>query len=51
MVIDNVDGLVQNHSKSSALVMELLQFCTKQSIWILNPRSKIQHTPSSVMHA
>ena len=28
MVIYNVDGLVQDHSKSSALVMELLQFCT-----------------------
>ena len=51
MVTYNVDVLVQDHSKSSALVMELLQFCTKLSICILNRRSKIQYMPSSMIHA
>ena len=31
--IDYMDGLVQHCSNSSALAMELLQSCTKQSIW------------------
>ena len=30
---DKIDGLVQNCSNSSALVMELLQSCTEPSIW------------------
>ena len=28
-----VDGLVQECSNSNALAMELLQFCTNQSMW------------------
>ena len=31
----HVDGLVQDCSNSSALAMELLQSCTKPSIWLL----------------
>ena len=33
---DNIDGLVQNCSNSTANALELLQSCTKQSIWCLN---------------
>ena len=31
--ITHIDGLVQDCSNSIALAMELLQFCTEQSIW------------------
>ena len=31
----NINGLVQDCSNSSALAMELLQFCTKPSIYFL----------------
>ena len=32
MLLDDIDGLVQDCSNSSALAMELLQSCTKTSI-------------------
>ena len=31
--VTDIDGLVQDGSNSSALAMELLQSCTKPSIW------------------
>ena len=34
-----IDGLVQDCSNSSALAMELLQFCTKPSICGTRPRN------------
>ena len=36
---DYFDGLVQDCSNSSALAMELLQFCTKLLIYSLRPGS------------
>ena len=35
--MDYIDGLVQDCSNSSELAMELLQSCTKPSIWALMP--------------
>ena len=31
--VEHIDGLVQDCSNSSALAMELLQSCTKPSVW------------------
>ena len=37
----HVDGLAQDCSISSALAMEILQFCTKPSMFSLHSRSKL----------
>ena len=34
--MDYIDGLAQDCSNSSALAMELLQFCTKLSVFVLD---------------
>ena len=39
----HVDGLAQDCSNSSALAMELLQFCTKPSIWSYSYYSRSPH--------
>ena len=33
-IVDDIDGLVQDCSNSSALAMELLQSCTKPSTYL-----------------
>ena len=40
--LQNIDGLVQDCSNSDALAMELLQSCTKPSIW-LSKEKTIKH--------
>ena len=54
----HIDGLVQDYSNSNALAMELLQSCTKPSIYAspglnivntLRPRQNGRHFPNDIL--
>ena len=40
LTISDIDGLVQDYSKSIANALELLQSCTKSSIWFCRPHQQ-----------
>ena len=46
-----IDGLVHDCSNSSALAMELLQFCTKPSIYYCTPKSPIHSVILFILHS